>query len=144
MARALAASESYLVGWQNPEISQHLARDGYKVVVAPAPFYYLNMAHAADWHECGAGWAGWSSRQRTYEFDPAAGWSEADKQNLLGIQGCIWSEHMSDRGVFNRLIFPRLSAIAETAWSREEDRDFTRWSALAGLMPDLYGIVEKA
>lgn len=136
--------KSYLVGWQNPEISRELAAQGYKVVVAPAPFYYLNMAHSVDWHECGAGWAGWSPRQRTYQFDPVAGWSDAEKAQLLGVQGCIWSEHMSDRGVFNRLIYPRISAIAETGWTQESKRDFTRWSALAGLMPTLYGIVEGA
>ena len=35
----------------------------------------------------------------------------------MGVQACIWSEPMTDRAVFDRLVFPRLSAIAETGWT---------------------------
>ena len=134
--------QSYLVGWQSIEISQSLAKQGYKVVAAPTQAYYLNMAQSTNWHECGSGWAGASSIRNTYAFNPVAGWDDTDKANFLGVQGCIWSEYLSDRGVFDRLVFPRLSAIAETAWTTEESKDFERWSALVGLMPSLYGIYE--
>ncbi|MBN9308532.1 beta-N-acetylhexosaminidase [Devosia sp.] len=130
----------YLVGWRTPEGSRQLAADGYDVVVAPGQAYYLDMANSDDWHECGASWAGWSSPEKTYAFDPTAGWTDAERARLLGVQACIWSEPMTDRAVFDRLVFPRLSAIAETGWSHH--RDFGRFSALAGLMPNLYGRYE--
>ena len=47
---------------------------------------------------------------------------------------------MTDRGVFDRLVFPRLSALAETGWTRPEHKSWERFKALAGLMPVLYGI----
>jgi len=47
---------------------------------------------------------------------------------------------MSDRAVFDRLVFPRLSAIAEAGWSKAKDYD--RFAALVGLMPNLYGQYE--
>lgn len=130
----------YLVGWRTTEGSQQLAAEGYDVVVAPGQAYYLDMANSEDWHECGAAWAGWSSPEKAYTFEPAAGWSEAERKKLLGVQACIWSEPMTDRAVFDRLVFPRLSAIAETGWSR--NRDFARFKALVGLMPNLYGRYE--
>ena len=94
-----------------------LKSEGYDVVVAPGQAYYLDMANGEDWHECGAAWAGWSSPEKTYDFDPAAGWSAEERKKLLGVQGCIWSEPMTDRAVFDRLVYPRLSAIAETGWT---------------------------
>lgn len=130
----------YLVGWRTTEGSQRLAAEGYEVVVAPGQAYYLDMANSEDWHECGAAWAGWSSPEKAYNFEPAAGWNEAERAKLLGVQACIWSEPMTDRAVFDRLVFPRLSAIAETGWSR--NRDFARFKALVGLMPNLYGRYE--
>jgi hexosaminidase len=130
----------YLVGWVSVEGSQKLASEGYDVVVAPGQAYYLDMANSADWHEPGAGWAGYSSPEKTYAFDPVAGWSEAEKQKFLGVQACIWSEPMSDRAVFDRLVFPRLSAIAETGWTDATQKDYARFAALAGLMPNLYGL----
>ena len=63
-------ANSYLVGWHTVEASQKLAAEGYRVVVAPAQAYYLDMALSEDWHECGAGWAGWSSLEKTYTLRP--------------------------------------------------------------------------
>jgi hexosaminidase len=134
----------YLVGWVDIADSQALAAAGYPVVVAPGQAYYLDMANGPDWHEPGAGWAGWSSPEKTYAFDPTAGWSAAEREKFLGVQACIWSEPMGDRAVFDRLVFPRLSAIAETGWTRPEHKDFSRFGALAGLLPNLYGCREGA
>ncbi|MGN6490040.1 MAG: beta-N-acetylhexosaminidase [Devosia sp.] len=135
-------ASAYLVGWKDTAISQKLAAEGYDVVVAPAQAYYFDMANGPEFDECGAAWAGFSSLENTYRFEPAAGWSAAERAHLLGIQGCIWCEPMTDRAVFDRLVFPRLSAIAETGWST--DRDFARFTALVGLMPNLYGNYEDS
>jgi hexosaminidase len=134
----------YMVGWRNVESGRTLAAEGYDVVVAPGQAYYLDMANGEDFDECGAGWAGWSSPEKTYAFEPTAGWSDAERKKLLGVQACIWSEPMSDRAVFDRLVFPRLSAIAETGWTAPEARDYQRFAALAGLMPNLYGRYEES
>lgn len=131
----------YLVGWREMATSQKLAAAGYDVVVAPAQAYYLDMALSEDWHECGAAWAGFSSVEATYRYDPTMSWSAAERQHLLGVQACIWSEPMSDRAVFDRLVFPRLSAIAEAGWSKAKDYD--RFAALVGLTPNLYGQYES-
>ena len=133
----------YLVGWHTVEASQKLAAEGYRVVVAPGQAYYLDMANGEDWHEAGAGWAGWASPEKTYKFEPSAGWNAAEREKLMGVQACIWSEPMTDRAVFDRLVFPRLSAIAETGWTPADKRDWTRFEALAGLMPNLYGFMEQ-
>jgi len=135
-------AHAYLVGWKDTAISRKLAAEGYDVVVAPAQAYYLDMANGEAFEECGAGWAGWSSLDNTYGFTPGKGWSAAEREHLMGIQACIWSEPMTDRAVFDRLVFPRLSAIAETGWS--SDRDFARFTALVGLMPNMYGNYEEA
>ncbi|MHB1109051.1 MAG: beta-N-acetylhexosaminidase [Devosia sp.] len=134
----------YMVGWHTVEASQKLAAEGYQVVVAPGQAYYLDMANGEDWHECGAAWAGWSSPEKAYKFEPSLGWSDEERGKLLGVQACIWSEPMTDRAVFDRLVFPRLSAIAETGWTARENRNFERFAALAGLMPNLYGQFEQA
>ena len=136
-------ADCYLVGWHTVEANQKLAAQGYDVVVSPGQAYYLDMANGTEWAEPGAHWAGWSSPEKTYAFDPAAGWSQAERDRLLGVQACIWSEPMTDRGVFERLVFPRLSAIAETSWTAPERKSWERFATAAGLMPSLYGIAEE-
>ena len=132
-------SNSYLVGWRDVAVSGKLAGEGYDIVVSPGQAYYLDMSQSADWPEPGASWAGWSGPRETYEFDPTEGWTPDQRQHLLGVQACIWSEPMMDPAIFDRLVFPRLSAIAETGWSKPAARSWQRFSALAGLMPILYG-----
>ncbi|QND55020.1 beta-N-acetylhexosaminidase (plasmid) [Phyllobacterium sp. 628] len=129
----------YLNGWHTVEICAELATEGYDIVVCPGQVYYLDMANSPDWSEPGAGWAGWSEPEKLYNFDPVEGWSTTQKKRFLGVQTCIWSEPMTDRGVFDRLVFPRISALAETGWTQPEAKSWERFKALAGLMPVLYG-----
>ncbi len=136
-------ADCYLVGWRDVAAGRRLAAAGYNVVVAPAQACYLDMAAAEDWYEPGAAWAGWASPATTYAFSPGEGWSAAERARLLGVQACIWSEAMGDRAVFDRLVFPRLSAVAEAGWTAPEARDFERFAAAAGLMPNLYGQFEQ-
>jgi len=129
----------YLVGWRSVEVNASLAHRGYDVVAAPGQAYYLDMSQSIDWAEPGAAWAGVSSLEHTYEFDASAGWTLKQRRHLLGVQACIWSEPMTDRAVFDRLVFPRLYAIGEAGWTAPAKKSFARFSALCGLMPNLYG-----
>ncbi|MFD1983704.1 beta-N-acetylhexosaminidase [Mesorhizobium newzealandense] len=131
--------KSYLCGWRTVEASAALAGEGYAMVVCPGQVYYLDMANSPAWSEPGAAWAGWSDPEKLYGFDPVEGWTDDQKTKLLGVQACIWSEPMTDRAVFDRLVFPRISALAETGWTRPERKSWERFKALAGLMPVLYG-----
>jgi len=113
---ALGRDDGYVVGWRSAEGSRRLAAAGYAVVAAPAERYYLDMAASTDWDEPGTSWAGSSSLADIEAFDPTAGWSAGERANLLGVQACLWGEHVPDRPTMERLLFPRLTAIADAAW----------------------------
>jgi len=136
---AVEKDKSFVIGWRNVEINAALAERGFNIVVSPGQRYYLDMANGVAWAEPGAGWAGWSGPQETYEFEAREGFSEKGLEHLMGIQACIWSESMTDRAIFDRLVFPRLSAIAEAGWTLPERKSWKRFSALVGLMPIMYG-----
>lgn len=139
----LDKATSYLVGWRTVEVNAALAAQGYDIVASPAQHYYLDMACGPEWEEPGAGWAGWSSARDTYEFDPRAGWSQGALKHLLGVQACLWSERMADPAVFDRLAFPRLSAVAEAGWTQPDRKSWSRFEAFAELMPTMYGAMSR-
>ncbi|MFC3704976.1 beta-N-acetylhexosaminidase [Devosia honganensis] len=136
---AVDRDKAYVIGWRNVEINAALAERGFDIVVSPGQRYYLDMANSAAWAEPGAGWAGWSGPRETYEFEARAGFSEQGLKHLLGVQSCIWSESMTDRAIFDRLVFPRLSAVAEAGWTLPERKSWERFQSMAGLMPIMYG-----
>ena len=109
--------DGYVVGWRTVEASRRLAAAGYDVVVSPGQAYYLDMAVDDVWTTPGASWAGSTSLDDVCEFDPAAGWSDGEMAHLLGVQACLWTEHVHDEAALHRSLFPRLDAVAERAWT---------------------------
>src|SRR5262249_8041748 len=129
----LDAADCYLVAWRTSGIA--LAQQGYDVVLAPGDACYLDMAQSDAWWEPGMDWAGTVATERCYGYDPGAGWPAALAPRLIGVQACLWSEHLHDRRLFDYLAVPRLSAIAESAWTEPAAKDVLRFMALHGLMP---------
>lgn len=129
---------SYLVAWRSTQVGSELAAKGYDVVMSPGQAYYLDMALSADWWEPGAAWAGTSSVENSYHFDPLHGFAPEHRARMIGVQACIWSEPMSDRRVFHRLVFPRLFAIAETGWTAPAAKDWAGFQAAATFLPVMY------
>ena len=116
-AGGVQPTDGYVVGWRTVEVCRELAASGFDVVVSPAQAYYLDMATDTDWSTPGASWAGSTSLQRVCQFDPADGWSDAERAHLLGVQACLWTETVHDEHGLARLLFPRLDAIAERGWT---------------------------
>lgn len=116
-AGALEPGDGYVVGWRSATACRELAAAGHAVVAAPAESVYLDMAAGTDWYEPGMSWAGSTSLADVEAFDPVAGWSDAERANLLGVQACIWAEHLHDRTALERMLFPRLVAFADACWT---------------------------
>lgn len=128
------ARDSYLVAWRKSESGLALAKQGYDVVLAPAERYYLDMAQLDEWWEPGASWAGTVSPETTYAYEPGGDWPEAAKPRLIGVQACLWSENMHERRLVDHMIFPRMPAMAETAWTPQARKDYRRFAAIAPLL----------
>ncbi len=109
--------DGYVVGWRTPEASRTLAAAGYDVVVSPGQAYYLDMAVDDRWSTVGASWAGAVSLDDVCNFVPDEGWTDEERSRLLGIQACLWTEHVDSTETLDHLLFPRLDAIAERAWT---------------------------
>jgi hexosaminidase len=116
---ALHPDDGYVVGWKSGADCRRLAASGYHVVAAPAEVYYLDMAADSEWGSPGASWAGSSSVADIEAYDVTAGWSDTERANVLGIQACLWTEHVHDHATLQSLLIPRLDAIAASAWTSE-------------------------
>ena len=105
--------------------------------MTPGQAYYLDMVQDEAFQEPGASWAGTVPPKHTYTYEAVGEFPDALKARMRGLQACIWSEHFLNRDYFNHLVFPRLAAIAEAAWTPRERKDWQRFAALAPLSPRL-------
>ena len=114
-----------------------LADAGYDVVVSAPDAYYLDMATDDSWTSPGASWAGTVGLEDVCAFEPDAGWSDEARQHLLGVQACVWTEHIQSAATFDELVFPRLDAIAERAWLGRIEGGAPSIATRAAAMPRL-------
>jgi hexosaminidase len=127
--------DTLLFAWEKPEVGIELAREGYDVVMTPGQAYYLDMVQAEDWLEPGTSWAGVVPCSKTYNYEAEGDFPEDLRPRLKGIQACIWCENFTSRDYFNHMVFPRLSAVAEAAWTPKAGKDWLRFAAIAPLHP---------
>ena len=58
-----------------------------------------------------------SNLKKVYGTQPHFGKASfADDPNLLGLEGCLWAEHITDTKRLENLLFPRVYALAELNW----------------------------
>lgn len=126
-----------LMAWQKPEVGVELACQGYDVVMTPGQAYYLDMVQDEAFQEPGASWAGTVPPKHTYTYEAVGEFPAELSSRMRGVQACIWSEHFLNRDYFNHLVFPRLGAIAEAAWTPKDSKNWLRFAAISPLMPKL-------
>src|SRR5690606_9451393 len=113
-----------VMSWRGIEGGVTAAQRGHDVVMTPVQTHYLDYLQTASPDEP-PGRPTLVALQQVYDFEPVpAALDAAQARHILGVQANVWTEHM--RG-FNRVqhaIFPRIAALAESAWSPKAARDY--------------------
>jgi hexosaminidase len=141
-----------LWGEGGEEIPYKLANLGFKVILSNAPNLYFDFTYDKDPEEAGYYWGGYTDTKDTFKFlpmdffksaekdvlgnpiDPSTHYKKAKRltqkgrKNILGLQGQLWGETIHTAERIEYLLFPRLCALAERAWSKEPD-----WAAINDL-----------
>ena len=100
--------------WLLEEGSLAARERGRQTVMSPADHAYVSMIYDLD-SPVGGFWAGPVSVRKAYEWDPAeAPWSEDE---VLGVEGCLWTETIDSREDIDLMTYPRLAGLAEIGWS---------------------------
>jgi hexosaminidase len=129
---------STVVQYWRPDASM-VPAPGTKLILSPANRIYLDMKYDAS-TVLGLDWAGKVDVDVPYTWDPAKHLA-VDEGQILGVEAAIWSETADNIEDVEFLLFPRLPAVAELAWTAQSARDWTdfrarlaaqapRWSAL--------------
>ena len=83
---------------------QKQANDGRKTIMSPFFDLYFDYPYAM------------TPFAKTYRFNPLRGIKPANKNNVLGVEGCLWAEYIATREKLYFNMLPRMLALAEVAW----------------------------
>ena len=101
---------------------------GMKVVMSPANHAYLDQKYAKGVpSSLGLTWA--CNRgcdvDQFYNWDPGNYVTGVTDDNVIGVEGALWSETLVTFADVDYMAFPRLPALAELGWSPSETRTAT-------------------
>eukprot|EP00928_Gymnodinium_smaydae_P003433 TRINITY_DN11234_c0_g1_i2.p1 TRINITY_DN11234_c0_g1~~TRINITY_DN11234_c0_g1_i2.p1 ORF type:complete len:646 (-),score=55.85 TRINITY_DN11234_c0_g1_i2:966-2786(-) len=122
---------------QGPAFAAQALRRGLDVVLCPADFLYLDTVESEDFQARGLYWSAVSlPLERVYEYEPMDGLSFVESSassvelgRVRGIQANLWGETVSCRERMEEMLFPRLLAVAEVAWSEQHRRSWKDFSS---------------
>jgi hexosaminidase len=116
IAPANISTNTIVQHWTKDSVIIHANRGG-KIIMSPGPHLYLDMKYDSL-SSLGLKWAGYVSLQKTYDWDPAAEVPGANPSSILGLEAPLWAETLITRQDYEYQDFPRITAMAELAWSQ--------------------------
>lgn len=106
------------------------AARGGRVILSPADAAYLDMI-PEEGYPLGLHWAGIVPLSRAYDWEPTAVIPGLDAADILGVEAALWTETARTPADLDALMFPRVAAIAEIAWSAPAGTPERSWESFA-------------
>jgi len=127
------------MNWRGQRGGNEAANKGYKVIMTPSRYSYLNCIQKPGEE--------FVAPQRlltldsVYLFNPVPkNLSPEAAKNIIGGQGCLWTEYYPTISKVEYALFPRLSAIAENYWSGQERKDLNKFKIKLSKQFDRYDL----
>lgn len=119
------AKNAAVMSWRGESGGLTAAMEGHDVVMAPVGFTYLDLYQTDNPDGEPVAQGGYLPLDRVYQYEPIPAGLSADKAfHVLGTQAQLWTEYMPESDHVEYMAFPRLSALAEVAWSDPGRRDW--------------------
>ena len=119
-------------GWTSVNASIRSAREGHPTIVAPISNFYFSNPRINKIESI-------PSIQRVYDLEPCSDkLTPAEQKNIIGAEGCIWTEWVKDAEKMEWELLPRLAALSEVQWTAKDKRNLENFLPRMLHMQDLY------
>ncbi|MEG1838152.1 MAG: family 20 glycosylhydrolase [Bacteroidaceae bacterium] len=116
--------EATVMSWRGEEGGITAAKSGHQVIMTPGEYCYLDGCQDAPLTQPDA-IGGYLPLQKVYSYNPVPKTlTPSEAQYIMGVQANVWAEYMSTPEHTEYMIYPRLLALAEVAWTQPEKKDW--------------------
>lgn len=114
-----------VMSWRGVNGGIAAARENHDVIMTPNTYCYLDY-YQADPKTQPVAIGGLLTLDKVYSFNPSVSDSLTAEQSkhVLGVQANTWTEYIATPEYYEYMTFPRLIAVAETAWTPREGKNF--------------------
>lgn len=135
------APNATVMSWRGEAGGIAAAKEQHEVIMTPESNLYFDYYQSLyPGQPLAAG--GFTPLKKVYGYEPAAGIPDAAARSYItGLEGQAWSEYFIDTSQAEFMIFPRMTALAEIAWTDQQLKNYPdflkRLRLQSGLMKQL-------
>lgn len=130
------APNATVMSWRGTTGGVAAARLKHNVIMTPETPLYLN--HSQTRHEDSITQGHYNSLELVYAYEPVPDEPGVDSSFILGAQGNMWSEYITNSRKLEYMLFPRMSALSELVWSPKSKRNWPEFEKRLPALFDLY------
>ncbi|TCC99217.1 family 20 glycosylhydrolase [Pedobacter hiemivivus] len=118
------ASSATVMSWQGLEGGIAAAKMKHDVIMSPEKYVYLDYYQSyQDDEQIAAG--GFTPLSKIYGYEPVPEvLNEKDAVYIKGVQANLWSEYVNTTEKAEYMMFPRIIALAEIAWTQKDLKNY--------------------
>ena len=122
------APNAAVMSWQGVEGGISAAKLKHPVVMTPQGYLYFDNYINPNIEDEPIAFPIILPLEKVYHFEPMPKELNQDEQKyIMGVQGCLWSTYIPTPELAEYMLFPRLCALSEVAWSAKEKRNLDRF-----------------
>lgn len=114
-----------VMSWRGESGGIAAARMGHDVIMTPGSHLYFDF-YQADPKTQPYAIGGYTPIKRVYSYNPVPedSLSVAERKHIIGVQANTWAEYIPTEKHMEYMMFPRMLALAEIAWTPQELKDW--------------------
>ena len=118
------APNATVMSWRGEEGGIAAVTSGHHAIMTPGAYCYLDSYQDAPYSQPEA-IGGYLPLKKVYAYDPVPASLTAEQAKLVyGVQGNLWVEYIPTPEHVEYMIYPRILALAEVAWSAPERKSW--------------------
>lgn len=135
------APEATVMSWRGEAGGIAAARMGHDVIMTPGEYCYFDH-YQSDPNTQPPAIGGYIPLRKVYSYDPVPedSLTAGQKKHIIGVQANLWTEWVPTTEHAEYMIFPRLLALSEIAWTPLKDKNFEDFHRR---MQDQYRLLQR-
>lgn len=118
------APNATVMSWRGEEGGIAAVTSGHRTVMTPGAYCYLDSYQDAPYSQPEA-IGGYLPLKKVYSYDPVSVSLTTEQAKLVyGVQGNLWVEYIPTPEQVEYMMYPRILALAEVAWSAPERKSW--------------------
>lgn len=136
------APNATILSWRGIEGGIVAAKQQHDVIMVPTSHFYFDYYQSEDIKNEPFGIGGYVPVEKVYSFNPLPEELTVDEQKyIIGVQANIWCEYVKSEQHLQHMVLPRMAALCEVQWTKEENKDYSDFLIRVSKLAKLYDML---